>query len=109
MPSPSLEPVPPQYLTDASGYTGNGSRLIIPEDEAGVVEVLRAAREQNIPVTLAGAGSGLTGARVPQGGWVVSLEKFRKLEIGHGWARVGPAITLLELRDAARPTRSEEH
>jgi FAD/FMN-containing dehydrogenase len=101
----SIDSIPPQYLTDASGYTGNGSKLFVPEDEQGVVEVLNAAREERIPVTLAGAGSGLTGARVPQGGWVLSLEKFRRLEIGEGRARVGAAITLLELRDAARPAR----
>ena len=77
----------------------------MPEDEAGVVEVLNAACEERAPITIAGAGSGLTGARVPQGGWVLSLEKFRRLEIGEGRARAGAAVTLLELRDAARPTR----
>jgi FAD/FMN-containing dehydrogenase len=101
----SSENIPPQYLTDASGYTGTGERLFVPQDEAGVVEVLNAAREKRMPVTLAGAGSGLTGARVPHGGWVLSLEKFRRLEIGDGSARAGSAITLLELREAARPTR----
>jgi FAD/FMN-containing dehydrogenase len=105
MHSGAMDPVPPQYLTDASGYTGSGSKLYVPEDEQGVVEVLNAAREQRTPITLAGAGSGLTGARVPQGGWVLSLEKFRRLEVGEGRACAGAAITLLELRDAARPTR----
>ncbi|HLN04404.1 MAG TPA: FAD-binding oxidoreductase [Bryobacteraceae bacterium] len=101
----SIDSIPPRYLTDASGYTGSGSKLFVPEDEAGVIEVLNAAREQRTPITLAGAGSGLTGARVPQGGWVLSLEKFRRLEIGEGRVRVGAAVTLLELREAARPTR----
>ena len=105
MHSGAMDPVPPQYLTDASGYTGSGSKLYVPEDEQRVVEVLNAAREQRTPITLAGAGSGLTGARVPQGGWVLSLEKFRRLEVGEGRVRAGAAITLLEVRDAARPTR----
>jgi FAD/FMN-containing dehydrogenase len=48
-----------------------------------------------------GAGSGLTGSGVPQGGWLLSLDRFRKLEIEDGFARVGPAVSLLELRDAA--------
>lgn len=97
--------VPPQYLTDASGYQGEGDRLCVPSDEAGVVAVLNAAREQRRLVTVAGAGSGLTGARVPHGGWVLSLEKFRQLEIGEGRASAGAAVTLLEIRDAAAPTR----
>jgi FAD/FMN-containing dehydrogenase len=58
-----------------------------------------------MPITIAGAGSGLTGARVPQSGAVLSLEKFRKLHIADGSARVGAAVSLLEIRDAAAPTR----
>ena len=105
MRSTPIDNIPPQYLTDASGYTGRGDRLFVPEDEAGVLEVMNAACDGRIPITLAGAGSGLTGARVPQGGWVLSLEKFRKLEISLGRARAGSAITLLEIREAAKPTR----
>jgi|SRR5579885_373701 FAD/FMN-containing dehydrogenase len=93
------------YLSDASGFTGWAEEAFAPADEAGVVEILRRATEQRIPVTIAGAGSGLTGARVPQGGWVLSLERFRKLDIGPGRARAGAAVTLLELREAAAPTR----
>src|SRR5215470_12823526 len=101
----SSDSIPPQYLTDASGYAGTGDKLFVPSDEAGVLAVLNAARVDRIPVTLAGAGSGLTGGRVPRGGWVLSLEKFRRLEIGPGRARTGSAITLFEIREAAAPTR----
>ncbi len=97
--------VPPQYLTDASGYKGFAERIFTPGDEREVVAILQEAVRDGIPVTVAGAGSGLTGSRVPQGGWVLSMEKFRKLEIGSGSARVGPAVSLLELRDAAARTR----
>jgi FAD/FMN-containing dehydrogenase len=92
------------YLTDASGFTGWAERLIVPETEAQVVEALAEAVRTKTPVTIAGAGSGLTGSRVPQGGWVMSLERMRKLEIERGMARVGPGVTLLELRDAAART-----
>jgi len=96
--------VPPQYLTDASGFTGFADQLFIPENETEVVAILHAASQQRTPITVSGAGSGLTGARVPQGGAVLSLEKFRKLEISDGSARVGPAVSLLEIRDATAPT-----
>jgi FAD/FMN-containing dehydrogenase len=92
------------YLTDASGFTGWAERVLVPEAEAEVVELLAEAVRTLTPVTIAGAGSGLTGARVPQGGWVLSLERFRKLEIERGFARVGPAVSLKELRDAAART-----
>jgi FAD/FMN-containing dehydrogenase len=93
-----------QYLTDASGFTGWAERLIVPATEAELVETLREATSSATPVTIAGAGSGLTGSRVPQGGWVISMERFRKLEIEPEFATVGPAVTLLELRDASART-----
>ena len=98
------ETVAAQYLTDASGFTGWAERLIVPATEAEVVETLREAVKSATPVTIAGAGSGLTGSRVPQGGWVISLERLRKLDIQPAFATVGPAVTLLELRDASART-----
>src|ERR1700722_8104836 len=93
------------YLVDASGFTGHADRVIIPETESQVIEALAEAVATQTPITIAGAGTGLTGSRVPQGGWILSLEKFRKLEISTGYARVGSAVTLLELREAAARTR----
>lgn len=93
--------LPSEYLADASGFSGFADRILIPANEAEVVAFLRSANEQRNPITVAGAGSGLTGARVPQGGSVLSLEKFRKLEIGKARARVGVATRLFEIRDAA--------
>jgi len=94
-----------KYLTDASGFAGWAERVIVPADEAEVIAMLAEAVRTETPVTIAGAGSGLTGSRVPEGGWVVSLERFRKLEIEQGMARVGPAVSLMELRDAAAKTK----
>jgi FAD/FMN-containing dehydrogenase len=94
-----------RYLMDASGFTGWAERLVVPVTEAEVVQVLRETVESGTAVTVAGAGSGLTGSRVPQGGWVLSMERFRKIEIEQGFARVGPAISLLELRDASARTK----
>ena len=96
--------VSPEYLADASGFTGFADEVFIPSSEAEVVALLQAACQQRTPITVAGAGSGLTGARVPQGGVVLSLERFRKLELHDGYARVGPGISLREIRDAAAPT-----
>ena len=97
--------VDPSYLVDASGFTGHAERVFTPETESQVLEALAEAVATKTPITIAGAGTGLTGSRVPPGGWVLSLEKFRKLEVSSGFARVGPAVTLLELRDAAARTK----
>jgi len=93
-----------RYLTDASDFKGWADRVIVAHDEAEVMEALREAVKTETPVTIAGAHTGLTGSAVPQGGWVISLEKFKKLEIEKGFARVGPGVSLLELRDAAAKT-----
>ena len=99
------EDINPAYLTDASGYTGKAERVLIPGDESEVRKALNEAARRGVPITIAGAGSGLTGARVPQGGWVLSLERFRRLEVRNGTARAGAAVTLIELRDRALASR----
>jgi FAD/FMN-containing dehydrogenase len=91
----------PSYVTDASGYTGWADEVDVPSDESGVLSVIHRAREGRIPLTVAGAGSGLTGARVAHGGIVLSLEKFRTLEIAGPAARAGAAVTLVDLGKAA--------
>ena len=100
-----MNSISPEYLADASGFKGFADQVFVPSSEAEVVAVLKTASQERTPITVAGAGSGLTGARVPQGGVVLSLERFRKLELREGFARVGPAISLREIRDAAAPTR----
>ena len=94
----------PNYITDASGFQGWAEEVAIPEDEQGVVAALERARANRTPVTIAGAGSGLTGARVAQGGLVLSLERFRRIDIEPGRARVGAAVPLTELAQAAGRT-----
>ncbi|HLI86335.1 MAG TPA: FAD-binding oxidoreductase [Bryobacteraceae bacterium] len=97
-------PVNAAYLEDASGFRGHAERVIVPRDEAGVATALREASAAGAPVTIAGAGTGVTGGRVPLGGWVVSLEKFTKLEIQRGAAIAGAGVVLRDLHAAAQST-----
>ncbi len=90
------------YLEDASGAKGHAEKICVPADEAELLAILAEATRDKIPVTIAGGGSGLTGGRVPFGGWLISMEKFRKLEIGDGSATVGSGVTLHELHAAAK-------
>ncbi len=92
------------YTTDASGFTGWADEVVIAADEREVCATLAKADRNMTPVTVVGAGSGLTGARVAQGGLVLSLERFRRLEIERGLAHAGAAITLTELQQAAAPS-----
>ena len=92
-------------IADASGFEGHAERIIVPENEQKVVEALAEAVRTKTPITVLGSRTGLTGSCVPQGGWAISMERFRTLEVANGFARVGPAVTLLELRDAAAKTK----
>ena len=86
------------YLKDASNFfEGQASEVVIPENREELVKFLK---ENEGPVSLAGAGTGLTASRIPLSGVVVSLERFKSLgPVEDGTIRVGCAVTLKELQD----------
>jgi FAD/FMN-containing dehydrogenase len=94
--------VDPVYLEDVSGLRGHAERVIVAAGAAEVIETLRAANAAGIPVTVAGAGTGVTGARVPFGGWVLSLEKLSRLEVRQGSVIAGPGALLRDVHAAAQ-------
>jgi FAD/FMN-containing dehydrogenase len=96
--------IDPQYLEDASGFRGHAERVIVPSDEAEIIGALREASAAGVAVTIEGAGTGLTGGRVPLGGWVLSLEKFTRLEVHPGQAIAGAGVLLRDLHAAAQST-----
>lgn len=99
-----LEPDSP-YLADASGYRGRADELLLPEDEAAVVDIMRRASAAGIAVTISGGGSGLTGGRVPDGGWLVSLEKLKRITVHQGYAVCGAGASLTSIQAAAAPSK----
>lgn len=69
------------YLRDTSNISGGyAERLLMPASVAEVQQVLRDASAASIPVTVSGARTGTVGGAIPFGGWVVSLEKLRKIK-----------------------------
>ena len=97
------------YLRDASQFHGNAEGVVLPEHEKEISEFLREADAKKIPVTVSGGKTGLTGAAVPEGGWVLSTEKLsRILEVhknpqGESWARLEPGIHLKDLDRTLQP------
>jgi len=83
-------------ITDASGFEGWADRLIAPRSESEL--------EFNRPLTLVGGNTGVTGGGVPQGGTLLSLQHFSKLEIHPGSATVGAGVLLKDLQAAAART-----
>jgi len=94
--------IDPSYLEDASGFRGFAEKLLIPESEAELAGVLAEAVRCLIPVTIAGGGTGVTGGRVPQGGWVISTGRLRRLEVCGDRAVAGAGVLLKDLHSAAQ-------
>jgi len=71
----------PAYLSDESKLTSTGcDTLYLPKSEEELAAVLRFLNSQAIPVTIAGAHTGLVGGSVPPGGALVSLENLNQIQ-----------------------------
>ncbi|HLK22191.1 MAG TPA: FAD-binding oxidoreductase [Bryobacteraceae bacterium] len=92
------------YLIDASGFKGHADKVLIPASETELLEIVAEASRAKNPLTISGAGTGVTGGRVAQSGWVVSMEKFQRVEISEGRAVVGAGVSLEALQAAAART-----
>ncbi|MCX6169251.1 MAG: FAD-binding oxidoreductase [Ignavibacteriales bacterium] len=90
------------YLSDASNYKGFADSVYIPESEEEIVQLLKKFNKNKTKVTVTGNGTGLTGARVPEGGVVISLEKMNqvlKLNTKEKYILVQPAVILNDLQN----------
>jgi D-lactate dehydrogenase (cytochrome) len=95
------------FLADASNLAGGrASRVIMPESSEEAAEALAGASRERTPVTIAGAGTGVVGGRVPFGGVVLSTERLnRVVEIARdgdgGRATVEAGVVLAEFQREA--------
>lgn len=88
-------------IEDASGFTGQAEQVFAPKTAVEVQEILTSG----LPVTIAGAKTGVTGGSVPSEGVLLSMERFRRLDIERGRAITGAGIALTDLQSAAAATR----
>ena len=93
------------YLADASNTAGGrAERVLFPESPEEVARALAAAALEGTPVTVAGAGTGIVGGRMPQGGVVLSTERLNRVgEIvrehgGGGRATAGAGVVLADFQ-----------
>lgn len=70
------------WLEDNSGLSGGyAEKVVLPQEEKEIADFLREMSKNNMPVTVAGGGTGVSGARVPFGGVVLATDKLD--EISH--------------------------
>lgn len=69
------------YLADSSNMRGgHAARVVFPENTSEVAEVLAQATRESVPVTVAGAGTGIVGGRVPFGGIVLATDRLNRIK-----------------------------
>lgn len=93
------------YLVDASNFKGFCDAVYFPQNEIEISEILKEANNKKISVTVSGNGTGLTGARVPLGGIVISTEKLNQIiEINSKkfYAIVEPGVILSEFHEQVK-------
>ena len=81
--------------------------VVLPENEAQVVAILRRCHESNVPVVARGAGTSLSGGAMPDAaGVVLSLAKFNRIlsiDRETRTATVQPGVRNLAITEAAAP------
>ncbi len=89
------------YLKDASHFKGFADRLIIPDTEKEIAEILRDHHEKKIPITITGNRTGLTGGAVAEGGSILATDRLNRVKtLENNFAIVEPGVTLASLFDA---------
>jgi len=70
------------YLTDESKIIkGSATEVVLPRCEKEISQILKEANNKKIHVTISGAGTGITGSRVPIDGIILSTEELRQVEL----------------------------
>src|SRR5215210_292304 len=95
------------FFADSSNMPGgHAARVVFPETIEEVAGALAEATRQQVPVTIAGAGTGIVGGRVPFGGIVLATERLNRIkEIAHeddggGWAIAEAGVVLADFQRA---------
>ncbi len=94
------------YLTDESGFgPPELDCLVFARSERQVADVLAAANERGVYVTVSAGRTGIVGGAVPAGGTLLSLAEMngvlgvRRLPDGRFAVRVEPAVTVARLEE----------
>jgi D-lactate dehydrogenase (cytochrome) len=93
------------YFEDSSNIKGgHADKVLIPENEREISEILKKANRDSTPVTISGGGTGTTASRIAFGGIVVSTERLNSItEISseRKSATVQAGVTVESLKEAA--------
>lgn len=96
------------YSRDMSVHVGAPDVIVFPETAEQIVEIVKVAAEEKIPVIPRGSGTSVTGAALsPLGGILLDLVKMNKvveINLKDGYARVQPGVVCNHLNNQLAPT-----
>ena len=79
------------YLCDASNLKGQAEALVRPSSVEEISALLSLCQQRAIPITVTAQRTSTTGGPVPNGGWLLSMEKFDRI---HGLEEVDAGVLL---------------
>lgn len=95
------------FLADASNLAGgHAARVVFPETTEAVASALAEASREGTPVSVAGAGTGVVGGRIPFGGVVLATDRLNQIKemVRDTWdgghAVAGAGVVLADFRRA---------
>jgi len=81
--------------------------VVLPATRAEVVEVMRLAHRESLPIVPRGSGTGLSGGAMPvPGGVVLGLSRMKRIveiDFANQWMRVEPGVINLEISKRLAP------
>ncbi|MBB5217433.1 FAD-linked oxidase C-terminal domain-containing protein [Parapusillimonas granuli] len=102
-----VEDTRPYECDGLSLYRALPPVVILPENEAQVVAVLRECKALNIPIVARGAGTGLSGGAMPHAQGVLmglaKLNRIKSIDLDTATAVVEPGVRNLAISEAAAP------
>jgi glycolate oxidase len=103
----SAEDTKPYECDGLTLYRAQPAAVVLPENEAQVVAILKACHAAKLPVVARGAGTSLSGGALPDpDGIVLSLAKFKRIVHVDPLSRtavVQPGVRNLAISEAAAP------
>lgn len=91
------------YLRDESRFSGRAESISFPRNEAQIRAIVKTVSKQQIPITVQGSRTGITGGAVPTRGHIMNLSKMDQVtgmeqdQTGSFSIRVQPGILLSDL------------
>jgi len=70
----------PDYIRDESNIgTGRAEALFFPKNVQNIAWVIEEAKREKKNVTISGGRTGICGGAVPENGWIVSLDRMKRI------------------------------